>query len=149
MRHAMKIVLISSAIAMTAVAALPGVSGAAKLTEYNLIMNMEFGYDQGVVTAISPKGDYFSVNGRTMFLVECTDGGASIATSFHGLHGEDITLADIKPGDHVLVYGGALKDDTRAAKDVFVTSGKMKASKRKSFTSGKKLKTWRDELRVK
>jgi hypothetical protein len=149
MRHAAKTFIMWTVIALAAVAALPGVSDAKKLTDYNVIMNMEFGFEQGVVTAKSPQGDYLSVSGRNVFVVEYKVGLKNIATSFYDLKGNPITFDDVKVGDNVCVYGGALKDDTRAAKDIFITSGRLTGAKRKAFVKEKKLKPWAEEPRAK
>jgi hypothetical protein len=140
MRIQTRILVISGIIAPAAVVALPGAGEARKLTDINVIRNMEYGIEQGYVTSKSPRGDYFAISRRTMFVVEYK--AFNIATVFYSLEGKPITFNDMKVGDYVLVYGGALKDDTRAAKEVFIIPGPLTGEKRKAFLKEKKLKPW-------
>lgn len=142
MRHTIRIYAIAALISLAAAAACPGVSDARKLTDRTVIANLEYGYQNGLITEKAPGGDYFKVQGNTIFLVEYAVSGQTLVTAFHGLGGEDITFADLKVGDYVYVYGGALKDDTRAAQDVFVTKGKMTPKERKAFFKEKKVAPW-------
>jgi hypothetical protein len=132
---------------MAVAATLPGVGEARKLTDYNTITSLEYGYMQGAVTAKSPKGDSFTVNGQIMFLVEYTGGGEEMVTSFYGPNGEAMGFDELKVGNFVYVYGGALKDDTRAARDVFVTKGKLTPAQRKALFAEKKVKPWKKDIK--
>jgi hypothetical protein len=153
MKHTARIIIAAFVIAVAAIPFASGVCDAKKISDYNQVMGMEFAHIQGPITAISPAGDYLMLHHVKLYLVEAASGGRILATAIYGKNGDEIDLGDLRVGDWLYVYAGAVGSSGSAdgnmelaAKEINVVSGKMSKADRKSFNRKKPSRSWKKEL---
>lgn len=145
------------AVVLVAIGAIPVASGvceAKKVSDYNLIMGMEYSPAQGQITGLSRSGDYVAVPGAKIFLVESASGGKTFATTIHGRNGEVIAFDDLRTGDWIYAFAGAMGYENgpegtarAAAKDIYVIPRKMSMPELVNFTNKVSAKSWKVEMR--
>ncbi len=141
-------IFIASIVLVTMIVPLqPNVSRAEKISDYGLIMKLEYSCYQGMITSIGSAGDYLVLSSqKRIWLVDVSYRGNIFSTAIHSGGNILVDTAGLKPGDWVLVWGGGLRGDAVAAKDIFLLSGRLSDRELKDFIREKSLKTWHKEV---
>jgi len=125
----------------------PNVCRAEKISDYDLIMKLEYSCYQGMITSVSSAGDYLVLSSqKRICLVDVSYKGSVFFTAILSGDNDLVDAARLKPGDWVLVWGGGLRGDAVAAKDIFLLSGRLSDGELKDFIQKRSLKSWHKEV---
>lgn len=147
MKHYMQACFSSLVMIMVIAAASEGICRAGKISDFDYLMKTEYSAHQGMVTSISPAGDYVIVSERKIWFVETLYNGSTFATEVHDSDGSLIDMSRLKRGDWVYVFGGGRRNNEIAAKDIFILPGKLSEKDFNDFTRTRSLRTWKSEIR--